>query len=59
MEAMRKPPLRERNHGCIIYSQFLISSGDAAKLFESVDSALYNVALTVDFTTKWAATWFI
>jgi hypothetical protein len=39
-----------RDHGCIICSKLLISSSDTAKLFESVDSAFNNVALTIDFT---------
>jgi A/G-specific adenine glycosylase len=42
----------DRDHGCIICSKLLISSSDTAKLFESVDSAFNNVALTIDFTAK-------
>jgi len=49
----------ERNHGCIICGQLLISSCDTAKLFESVDRTFNNVTLTVDFTTKRTSTGFI
>jgi hypothetical protein len=49
----------DRNHGCIICSQLLISSCDPAKLFESVDRTFNNVTLTVDFTTKRTSTGFI
>ena len=49
----------EHNHGCIISCKFFISGGDAAKLFESVDSLLNSVVFTVDFTAKQTATWLI
>ncbi len=49
----------EHNHGCIICCKFFLSGGDAAKLFESLDSLLNNVVFTVDFTAKQTATWLI
>jgi hypothetical protein len=49
----------DRNHGCIICSKLLISGSNTSKLLESVDSAFNNVALTINFTIKRTATWFI
>ncbi len=42
----------ERDHGCIICCQLLISGSDTSKLLESINSAFNNVALTIDFTAK-------